>query len=110
MEEVARVRTLRDAAVLVAGVAIRPCTGALFLLILTWRMGIDAAGILGAYAMGLGTASVTVAVAVASVMMRNGLTLSLADRPAARVALPVLELAAGAVIATVALQVLARTL
>ncbi len=110
VEEVARVRTLRDAAVLVAGVAIRPCTGALFLLILTWRMGIDAAGILGAYAMGLGTASVTVAVAVASVMMRNGLTLSLADRPAARVALPVLELAAGAVIATVALQVLARTL
>ena len=109
LDEVAKLRTLRDGLLLVAGVAIRPCTGALFLLILTWRMGIDGAGIAGAYAMGLGTASITVLVAIVAVMARGGVIGSASRFTAARAVVPLLELAAGSVVALVALQLILQT-
>lgn len=110
LEEVAGVRSLRDAVLLVAGIAVRPCTGALFVLILTWRLGIEAAGIAGAFAMGLGTASVTVAVAVAAVSMREGTLIALGDSRVARLLIPTLEAGAGALVALVAAQLLVRGL
>jgi ABC-type nickel/cobalt efflux system permease component RcnA len=99
--QVARLTGWRDTAALVAGVAVRPCTGALFVLILTWQMGIGAGGILAAYAMGLGTALVTVAVAAMSVWAREGAFASLPARAISRAA-PVLEITVGAVVALVA--------
>jgi ABC-type nickel/cobalt efflux system permease component RcnA len=110
VQQAAEVRSLRDAVALVAGIAIRPCTGALFVLILTWRMGIEAAGIAGAFAMGLGTATVTVAVALASVSLREGAFFALSGANGARTVGPALELAAGALVALVAGQLLLRSL
>ena len=103
--QLSRLTGWRDAAALIAGVAVRPCTGALFVLILTWQMGIGAGGILAAYAMGLGTALVTAGVAAMAVWAREGTFASLPAGAIARAA-PMLEITVGAVIALVAARLL----
>lgn len=110
VQEASQVRSLRDAVALIAAVAIRPCTGALFVLILTWRLDLVGAGIAGAFAMGLGTATVTVAVALAAVTLREGVMARLAQGQGALRALTLLEIGAGAVVALVAGQLLLRAL
>ncbi len=98
----AKAGNAREVAALVAAVAIRPCTGALFVLILTAQMGVFWAGVLGTLAMAVGTASVTIAVAVAAVTARKGILSGLQNSTALARAQPVLELAVGALIATFA--------
>lgn len=101
--QVAETRSLRDALLLIAGIAARPCTGALFLLILTWRMDIFAAGVAGTFAMGVGTASVTLVVAALSVWARRGsMALAPAQGSALTRILPgAMQLGAGLLIALV---------
>ncbi|WP_171173508.1 nickel/cobalt transporter [Ruegeria sp. HKCCD8929] len=109
-EDVARVSSLREAVVLIASIAARPCTGALFVLILTWQMGIALIGVAGAFAMALGTATVTTLVGWTSLGLRGGL---FASAPAARYAVilaPAIELVAGLLIAVIATGLLLRAL
>lgn len=97
-DEVARLGSLRDAAVLVGSIAIRPCTGAIFLLVIAWQMDIRAAGAAAVVVMGLGTAALTSAVAVSSIASRGLTFASLGKTGAASVALPALQAASGILI------------
>lgn len=109
LEEVENVSTKRDALLLVAGIAMRPCSGALFVLILTWQLGIALAGVIGAFVMGFGTALVTMAAALLAVWAREGAFAGLGGDRIARV-LPFLELVVGALIAFAALGLLLQGL
>ncbi len=107
--QVARLGSWPEAAALIGAIAIRPCTGALFLLILTWRMDLVWQGIAGVLIMALGTASITLAVAATAVLAREGaLTSSLGDARVARLRRlgPVIEACAGLFIIILALNML----
>jgi ABC-type nickel/cobalt efflux system permease component RcnA len=113
LSDMDNVTSWRDAAFLIGGIALRPCTGALFLLILCFGLGIGAAGVAGTFAMGLGTACVTVAVAALAVWAREGAFASLpgaglGSRMAA--AIPVVQVLAGGGIAAIAGLLLTQTL
>lgn len=110
LEEAGQATGLRDALLLIAGIAVRPCTGALFVLIITWQMGIPAAGLAGAFAMALGTASVTVAVGVAASGFRGGILRSVAHAGALTWMMPLLEVTAGLVVLALSTGLLLRAL
>ncbi|MEM8653790.1 MAG: hypothetical protein AAGF36_03525 [Pseudomonadota bacterium] len=102
VEQAAAVTSWRDAVAIVGSIAIRPCTGAVFLLILCFGLGIPWAGIAGAFVIGLGTASVTVLVALAAVGARQSALAGWSGAGAVR-AMGLIEMAAGALIALVAI-------
>lgn len=83
-DQIARLVGMRDALMLIGGIAIRPCSGAIFLLILCWRIGADAAGIAAALAMGLGTAVITLAAGLLAATMREGVWAAGLDSAATR--------------------------
>lgn len=109
-EAAAKVGNWREAAVLIASIAIRPCTGAIFVLLLCWKLGIDLAGIAGAFVMGLGTASVTLLVAFAAHGLRTSALMQVAGGAGALRLQAVIEIAAGAIVCIAASQLLLRAL
>lgn len=114
LEEAETATGLRDALILIGGIAVRPCTGALFVLIITWQMGIPVAGIAGVFAMALGIAAVTVAVGIAASGFRGGVLRSLVSAGGSATALgwimPMLEVAAGLIVVALSLALLIRVL
>lgn len=94
----------RDLAAVIGAVAIRPCTGALFVLILTAHFGLFGLGVAGTLAMALGTAAVTIAVALAAVTLRGGVLAGLGAYPAMARIPPMIEIAAGTLVAVLAGQ------
>lgn len=109
-EEASAVTSLREAALLIAGIAIRPCTGALFVLAITLGMGIPMAGIAGAFAMALGTAVVTIGVGIGAVGMRRGFLAGLAGGGLATRVVPIIEITAGGLVVLAASSLLLRVL
>lgn len=110
LDEIEQIDSPRAALALIAGIAARPCTGAIFVLIITWQMGIPLIGIAGAFAMALGTASVTIAVGLAAIGFRGGLSGALAGSAVLARVMPLIEIAAGLSVALIALGLLLRAL
>ncbi|MCG7623132.1 nickel/cobalt transporter [Epibacterium sp. Ofav1-8] len=112
LEEAARLTSWREALAIVLSIAARPCTGAVFLLLLTWRLDVLAAGVAGTFAMGLGTASVTLSVALLAAGVRGGLlarVLGQGGTGSIRLA-AALEVCAGLLVTALCLQLLLRSL
>ncbi len=111
VEEVENLRGWRDAAALVAGIAIRPCTGAVMVLVIAWQTGLHMLGLGAVFAMALGTGAFTAMVALASVSVREA-SFSLSGSTAARLSLvaPALQLGAGGLILIFALGLLSASL
>lgn len=110
VEEVQQTRSLRDAFLLIGGIAIRPCTGALFVLILTWQMGIWSVGIIGAFAMATGTAVVTVLVGLTAGGLRGGVLAGFVGSPAMARTMAGLEVLAGSFVVLIASGLLLRAI
>lgn len=108
-DQIAQAQTVRAGVAVVFAVAARPCTGALFVLILTFGMGIPMLGMLGALVMGLGTAVLTLTVALGAWHLRGGLAERISG-PAGLRAMGVVEAVAGLAVALLAGQVALRLL
>lgn len=106
--EVERLRSWRDAAILVLGIAIRPCTGAVILLVFAWRFGLEWLGVGAVVAMALGTGAFMALVALASVAFREASFGAAGGRLA--VLAPAMQLGAGAIVALLAFGLLSASL
>lgn len=109
LDEVQAVRSWRDAAMLIVGIGIRPCTGAIFVLVAAWRLDLLLVGALAAVAMAVGTGAFISLVAVSTVTAR-GATLLAAGVERAGLMVPILQLLAGMAIVLVSVAFLVATL
>ncbi|MEM6972845.1 MAG: hypothetical protein AAF577_08565 [Pseudomonadota bacterium] len=101
-----RVTSLRDTTTLILSIAVRPCTGALFLLVIAWQMDIALAGAAAVMVMGTGTAAMTGLVAVSSVFARGAARAASDSLGVIAVAAPSLQLVSGLAILWFAMALL----
>lgn len=105
-DEIAKLNSAREGLALVLSIAIRPCTGAIFLLVIAWQMDLRAAGGIAVVAMGVGTAALTSLVALSSVAARTATLASTSYLSAVHVAFPILQVSVGTLIALISLGLL----
>lgn len=79
-QQVERAGSVREAAAIVLAVGIRPCTGAILLLVFALQQGLFWAGLVGTFAMSLGTAITVSALASLAVGAREAATRFAANR------------------------------
>ncbi|MEQ5870774.1 hypothetical protein J4E08_12800 [Sagittula sp. NFXS13] len=91
--------SLREMSALVISIAMRPCSGALFLLVICWHFGILSAGVIATFAMGLGTAAFNLGVAGAGLGLGR-LAVRLDPDGKLSLAAPVMQVFAGLLIVT----------
>lgn len=106
--DVEALRSWRDALLLVASIGLRPCTGAVFVLVAAWRMNLVAVGAGAAVAMAVGTGAFVSLVAVSSATARGATVFAAGARHAALL-VPLLQLAAGVAILLVGTAFLAAS-
>lgn len=97
-DEVAEVVTMRETVALIASIAVRPCTGAIFLLVIAWQLDIKLAGAIAVLVMGLGTAALTGLVAVSSIAARHVTLASGSNNGIAALVFPMGQVFAGGLI------------
>lgn len=105
-QEIDGLRSWREMAVLVASIAIRPCTSALFLLVIAWRLQILPAGIAATFAMGLGTAAFNLLIAWGGAGARFLISVAGTRGTGRAVLLPAAQLTAGLLVVVVSLTAL----
>ncbi len=98
-EQVARIQSWREALAVILSVGLRPCTGAVLILVFALSQGIVQAGVAATFAMAVGTA-ITVAAIAALASGAKGLAVRLAAARTgmATLALSAAELAAAGVV------------
>ncbi|MEM8552478.1 MAG: hypothetical protein AAGF45_08850 [Pseudomonadota bacterium] len=104
-DEVANLHSVRDALMLIIGIGLRPCTGAVFVLVAAWRLGLLEVGVFSAAAMAAGTGAFVSLVAISAVTAR-GATFLTAGAERARFLAPLLQLFAGVAILFIAMAFL----
>lgn len=71
VDEAEKIENWRDIAALVLSIGVRPCSGALIVLIISWHLGLYAVGALGTVAMAVGTGVIVGLVAVFATTVRE---------------------------------------
>lgn len=104
--EVSTLNSTRDAVALVAGIALRPCTGALFVLLIAARFDAFAIGCLAVITMGLGTASFNLSVAWSGVAARSLAGLGARDSSGVQAVSATLHVVGGILIAALSTAML----
>lgn len=100
----------RAAIGLVASISVRPCTGAIFVLVICWQLGLNLLGMASVLAMATGTAAFTILVAVLAVGARRASFFASADSFAVRLVAPTLQVFVGFAIAALASVMLSASL
>jgi nickel/cobalt exporter len=104
--DVATLTSTRDAVALIASIAMRPCTGALFVLVIAARFDAFAVGCLAVVTMGLGTAAFNLAVATSGVVARRLAGLVARDHKGMQAISATLHLTGGVLIIAISIGML----
>jgi len=98
LDQLSNAFSWRERLILITSVAIRPCTGAIFLLIITWNLQLQWVGVAAVISMGLGTAALTSIVAISSISARKLVLLESRASAFTKVLFPLLQVMGGTLI------------